>query len=1052
MGIRKNAAHLTVTERDNFLRAVLTLKNTIANPAAPVAQQISIYDQFVATHLYTLSINVPGGGIPINMGHQNSAFCPWHRYYLLQFEQALQAVDPSVTLPYWDWTDHTSVQTIIFQNNFMGPNGGAGGAGGGNVQSGYFAFNAPAGLPAWWPGNLASWLAWWPAGLAGWRVKSQLQQGYGDTLQRSFDPFSSLETQARVQTCLGKPNYEAPNSFRVYLEGGSSGGDMHNGMHGWVGGNMGDPLSSPNDLIFFMHHCNIDRLWAMWQIDSHQGSAFYPSSGRPQGHNLNDLMWPWIAGAAGYSSNNVQPDIVLPNFAAQPSKRPVDVLDHRALGYAYDTEVIMGIALDQTGSMLGLTPDPMTGMAPNIPKWDAAKRGVSAFLHDCETAYTAKEAYIVAGVETFRNVAGVNTFTQIFSGAHFGVVKSGGAITQANFDANITAQLPAGGTPLAGALSDTETNLVEAPFAGLPAGEQRYLSILTDGKETAAPLLSTLGLHAFPNTIIFAMGFGIGGGWDGVDYTTIANMTTKGKTASPGVTQTYHGENAGVIDKFYSDSVAASLGFNPSVDPVFDLYPGENVHLRFDVTDADQVFMITAQGFDFSDKNWDFCLMAPDGTHCGDTRSHAPGADHGTKGHDHGGSTEVLSPFLVTMKQHKGRCTIFLNRNGVDSHQWVGRWAIMAFYKADMDEHIMIMPSISDLVLPVGAPPVKGPLYTRFFQTPDKRLPVRAIAGKPSHALAVGLPGITTVSNEPPCAVSINIYNKTSHQIVLNSKVQTPFAGEDINLSLQLSDAAGGSFSIHTIAARLVAPNHSLGKAFADIKRISIRSRKKFIDKKNPQEPFDILRYLAEYEKLNPKAFPIRDEIVEFKQQKDSTWTTVITNNRFAGIYRVALYVEGIYNPKEQDHAEHCCEEGPQRFSKVLHCAVALGIKPDREKSKLKLQWLSSNKFVVSVTPADSMGNIVLPLASLIPVIVVNGKAVRSKLINEYTGEYKMEVTPLGNFVISRDGTTIKEGEAGFETLTGEKFVLKTGDTLNIGVQIFDNMLTVNKQQNKKYK
>jgi hypothetical protein len=42
--------------------------------------------------------------------------------------------------------------------------------------------------------------------------------------------------------------------------------------------------------------------------------------------------------------------------------------------------------------MTGITPDPMTGMPPNISKWDAAKQGVSFFLHDCESAYTAKEA------------------------------------------------------------------------------------------------------------------------------------------------------------------------------------------------------------------------------------------------------------------------------------------------------------------------------------------------------------------------------------------------------------------------------------------------------------------------------------------------------------------------------------------------------------------------------------------------------------------------------------------------------------------------------------
>ena len=50
MGIRKNALRMTATERDEFLAAVLTLKNTIANPADPLGQQISVYDQFVAMH------------------------------------------------------------------------------------------------------------------------------------------------------------------------------------------------------------------------------------------------------------------------------------------------------------------------------------------------------------------------------------------------------------------------------------------------------------------------------------------------------------------------------------------------------------------------------------------------------------------------------------------------------------------------------------------------------------------------------------------------------------------------------------------------------------------------------------------------------------------------------------------------------------------------------------------------------------------------------------------------------------------------------------------
>lgn len=35
--------------------------------------------------------------------------------------------------------------------------------------------------------------------------------------------------------------------------------------HGWIGGDMGNPMISPNDPIFWMHHAQIDRIWSEWQ-------------------------------------------------------------------------------------------------------------------------------------------------------------------------------------------------------------------------------------------------------------------------------------------------------------------------------------------------------------------------------------------------------------------------------------------------------------------------------------------------------------------------------------------------------------------------------------------------------------------------------------------------------------------------------------------------------------------------------------------------------------------------------------------------------------------
>ena len=41
----------------------------------------------------------------------------------------------------------------------------------------------------------------------------------------------------------------------------------------------------------------------------------------------------------------------MPDFSALGVITPEDVLDHRALGYSYDVQAVVGIALDRTGSM-----------------------------------------------------------------------------------------------------------------------------------------------------------------------------------------------------------------------------------------------------------------------------------------------------------------------------------------------------------------------------------------------------------------------------------------------------------------------------------------------------------------------------------------------------------------------------------------------------------------------------------------------------------------------------------------------------------------------------
>ena len=42
--------------------------------------------------------------------------------------------------------------------------------------------------------------------------------------------------------------------------------NLHDRVHGWVGGDMGDVTTAAFDPIFFAHHCMIDRAWYLWQV------------------------------------------------------------------------------------------------------------------------------------------------------------------------------------------------------------------------------------------------------------------------------------------------------------------------------------------------------------------------------------------------------------------------------------------------------------------------------------------------------------------------------------------------------------------------------------------------------------------------------------------------------------------------------------------------------------------------------------------------------------------------------------------------------------------
>jgi tyrosinase len=334
---RRNQKTLTSSDRAEFVRALKVLKNTPSHFTPPTASR---YDDFVYVHMQAMLLVeivdrtkvAQNGNLRITSdirtpmwAHRCPAFFPWHRELLFQLELELQkaANDPDLAIPYWDWSVDQSKTAAPWTDDFMGGDGNDG-----PVTSGPFA------------------------GSENWKITlsedglDHLVRGFGlandsDTNQLFA---SNLPTPADVAASLAVTIYDkAPwsdnrklVSFRNQVEGWCvpSGTafpvGMNNLVHLWVGGNNGTmlPSTSPNDPVFFLHHCNVDRLWAVWQARNPGVAPFLPTSPLSQdpGQSLNE---PMIFYDRALSST--------PPWTA-PAAAPAHVVDHHILGYQYDEE------------------------------------------------------------------------------------------------------------------------------------------------------------------------------------------------------------------------------------------------------------------------------------------------------------------------------------------------------------------------------------------------------------------------------------------------------------------------------------------------------------------------------------------------------------------------------------------------------------------------------------------------------------------------------------------------------------------------------------------
>jgi tyrosinase len=290
--IRKNANNLTDEERDRFLSAFAELN----------AKGLGRFRDFRDMHT----------NASVFEAHFDHGFLPWHRAYLLDLERELQQIDPSVALPYWRFDKPAP---NLFTKEFMGVPNAAG-----VVQ---FVSGHP--------------LEFW-----------ETDGSVGITRTPLFD----TETSPASPLPPSEPllNQEATmNLGNRYTDFMDMETNPHGSAHVSFTGFIRSLQMAARDPLFFLLHCNVDRLWARWQWlnqrfdtanpDTYQfqGKVGDPGSTRV-GHNLMDEMWSWN-GVTGTGAPNDRPPtapggtLAASPAASAPGPTPMvgDMIDYQGV-------------------------------------------------------------------------------------------------------------------------------------------------------------------------------------------------------------------------------------------------------------------------------------------------------------------------------------------------------------------------------------------------------------------------------------------------------------------------------------------------------------------------------------------------------------------------------------------------------------------------------------------------------------------------------------------------------------------------------------------------
>ncbi|GAB5577323.1 tyrosinase isoform X2 [Prionailurus iriomotensis] len=294
--VRRNIFDLSVPEKNKFLAYLTLAKHTISpdyvipigtygqmnNGSTPMFNDINVYDLFVWMHYYVSRDTLLGGSEiwkDIDFAHEAPGFLPWHRLFLLLWEQEIQKLtgDENFTIPYWDWRDAKSCD--ICTDEYMGGRNPANP----NLLS-------PASFFSSWQ-IICTRLEEYNShqALCDGTPEGPLLRNPGNH-DKARTP--RLPSSADVEFCLSLTQYESDSmdkaanfSFRNTLEGfaspltgiaDASQSSMHNALHIYMNGTMSQDI------------------FEQWLRRHHPLQEVYPAANAPIGHNRESYMVPFI--------------------------------------------------------------------------------------------------------------------------------------------------------------------------------------------------------------------------------------------------------------------------------------------------------------------------------------------------------------------------------------------------------------------------------------------------------------------------------------------------------------------------------------------------------------------------------------------------------------------------------------------------------------------------------------------------------------------------------------------------------------------------------------